>query len=80
MVTFKVRHLCLQAPLTAVLSLFVAFLEYSLWDVVLGLRYSPLDVLCCLNMVSFHCRFYFLKQKRSRKMRDQVIMEAAASP
>jgi len=31
-VTFKVHPLCLHIPLPAVLPLFVAFLECSLWD------------------------------------------------
>jgi len=34
MVTFKVQPLCMHTPFPAVLPLFVAFLEHSLWDVV----------------------------------------------
>jgi len=45
-VTFKVHPLCLHTPFPVVLPLFVAFLEHSLWDVVGGLCYSPLDVFC----------------------------------
>jgi len=33
-VTFKVHPLCLYTPFPAVLLLFVAFLERSLWEVV----------------------------------------------
>jgi len=66
-IIFKERPLCLHTPFPAVLSLFVAFLEHSLWDVVEGLRSGLLAVL-------------LFEIKRSRMVRDQVRNEAAASP
>jgi hypothetical protein len=45
-VTFNVHPLCLHTPSPAVLPVFVAFLERSLWNIVYDLAHSPLDVFC----------------------------------
>ena len=75
-VTFKVHPLCLHTSFPVVLPLFVAFLEHSMWDAcVIALWMSSVDSKWC----PFTADFTF-EINRSRKVRDQVSKEAAASP
>ena len=57
--TFKVHPLSLHTHFPAVLSLFVAFLEHSLWDVVQGLGYRTLDVSVDTKWCPFTANFTF---------------------
>jgi hypothetical protein len=75
-VTFKEHPLFLHALFPAVMPPFVAFPEHSLWNVVEGLRSGPLDA----QNVVLSPPILLFEIKKSRKVRDQVGKEAAASP
>jgi hypothetical protein len=77
---FKVHPLCLHTPFPAVLPLFVVFLERILWDVVLRPAWQTSGWLLLTENGVLSLPILLFEIKGSRKMRDQVSKEAAASP
>ena len=79
-ITFKVYPLYLHTTFPAVLPLFVAFMERTLWDVVFRPALQPSGCLLLTQNGVLLLPILLSGLKISREVRDQVSKEAATSP